>query len=154
MQGPWFDSWSGSSSGEGIVFLGFPSSSNGKESTCNVGDLGSIPGLGRSPGGGHGKPLQYPCLENSYGQEPGGLHSMDSQRVGHDWATKHTVQATIYRQSLSFSNTSLPSFVSQAFLCTCYSLLETVSLPFLKWLDSLVFRQFKCHHLREVFLNL
>ena len=44
--------------------LGFPSSSAGKESTCNAGDLGSIPGLGRSPGEGNGYPLQYPCLEN------------------------------------------------------------------------------------------
>ena len=42
--------------------------SDGKESTCNVGDPGSIPGLGRSPGGGHGNPLQYYCLENLYGQ--------------------------------------------------------------------------------------
>ena len=47
---------------------GFPGSSDGKESTCNVGDLGSIPGLGRSPGGGHGNPLQYSCLENPHGQ--------------------------------------------------------------------------------------
>ena len=46
------------------VFLGFPAGSDGKESTCNVGDLGSIPGLGRSPGGGHGNPLQYSGLEN------------------------------------------------------------------------------------------
>ena len=45
--------------------LGFPGGSDGKESTCNVGrDLGLVPGLGRSPGGGHGNPLQY-CLENS-----------------------------------------------------------------------------------------
>ena len=35
-----------------------------KESACNVGDKGSIPGSGRSPGGGHGNPLQYSCLEN------------------------------------------------------------------------------------------
>ena len=48
--------------------MGFPGSSAGKESTCNAGDLGSIPGLGRSPGGGHGNPLQYPCLENPHGQ--------------------------------------------------------------------------------------
>ena len=41
---------------------------DGKESTCNVGDLGSIPGLGRSPGKGHGNPLQYSCLENPHGQ--------------------------------------------------------------------------------------
>ena len=38
-----------------------------KEFTCNAGDLGLIPGLGRSPGGGHGNPLQYSCLENPHG---------------------------------------------------------------------------------------
>ena len=41
---------------------------NGKESTCNAGDLGLISGLGRSPGGGHGNPLQCSCLENPHGQ--------------------------------------------------------------------------------------
>ena len=51
-----------------VFLMDFPSSSAGKESTCNVGDLGSIPGLGRSPGGGHGNPLQYSCLENPDGQ--------------------------------------------------------------------------------------
>ena len=45
----------------------FPGGSDGKESDCTVGDLGSIPGLGRSPGGGHGSPLQYSCLENPHG---------------------------------------------------------------------------------------
>ena len=45
-------------------------------------DAGSIPRLGRSAGGGHGKPLQYSCLE--YPMEPGGLQSMGFQRVGHD----------------------------------------------------------------------
>ena len=44
---------------------GFPGGSDGKESACNAGDLGSIPGLGRSPGGENGNPLQYSCLENS-----------------------------------------------------------------------------------------
>ena len=47
---------------------GFPGRSVGKESTCNAGDLGLIPGLGRSPGGGHGNPPQYSCLENPHGQ--------------------------------------------------------------------------------------
>ena len=51
-----------------LVILGFPSGSDGKESTCNAGDLGSIPGLGRSPGEGHGNPLQHSCLENPHGQ--------------------------------------------------------------------------------------
>ena len=48
--------------------MGFPGGSVGKESTCNVGDLGSIRGLGRCPGGGHGNSLQYSCLENPHGQ--------------------------------------------------------------------------------------
>ena len=52
----------------GGVVGGFPCGSAGKESACNAGDLGLIPGLGRSPGGGHGNPLQYACLENPHGQ--------------------------------------------------------------------------------------
>jgi len=51
-----------------IHLKGFPGGSDGKESICNVGDLGSIPGLGRTPGGGHGNPLQDSCLENPHGQ--------------------------------------------------------------------------------------
>ena len=49
--------------------MSFPGDSAGKEYTCNVGDLGSIPGLGRSPGGGHGNPLQYSCLDNPMNRE-------------------------------------------------------------------------------------
>ena len=45
--------------------LGFPGGSEGKESACNAGDPGLIPGLRRSPGEGNGYPLQYSCLENS-----------------------------------------------------------------------------------------
>ena len=45
--------------------MGFPGSSDGEESACNAGDLGSIPGLGRSPGEGKGYPIQYSGLENS-----------------------------------------------------------------------------------------
>ena len=47
-----------------ICTLGFPGGSVSTESACNVGDLGSVPGLGRSPGGGHGNPLQCSYLEN------------------------------------------------------------------------------------------
>ena len=47
------------------MVMDFPHGSDGKESSCNVGDLGSIPGLGKSPGEGKGYPLQYSCLENS-----------------------------------------------------------------------------------------
>ena len=48
--------------------MDFPGGSDRKESACNAGDLGSIPRLGRSPGGGHGNPLQYSCLKNPRGQ--------------------------------------------------------------------------------------
>ena len=48
-----------------FINMGFPCGSAGKESTCNVGDLGSTPGLGRSPGKGKNYPLQYSGLENS-----------------------------------------------------------------------------------------
>ena len=46
--------------------MGFPGGSDSKESACNAGDLGSIPGLGRCPGGRHGNTLQYFCLENPH----------------------------------------------------------------------------------------
>ena len=48
----------------------FPGDSDGKESTCNSGDLSLITELGRSSGGGHGNPLQYSCLENPVDREP------------------------------------------------------------------------------------
>ena len=46
--------------------MGFPDGSDSKESTCNAGDLGLIPGLGRSPGEGHGNQLQYYCLRAAW----------------------------------------------------------------------------------------
>ena len=52
--------------------LGFPGGSDGKEPACNAGDLGSLPGSGRSPGEGNGYPFQYSSLENST-EEPSGL---------------------------------------------------------------------------------
>ena len=68
--------------------MGFPGGSDSKESTCNVGDLGSILGLGRSPGGGNGNPLQYSCLETLHrqrslaGYSPWGLNELDmAQRL-------------------------------------------------------------------------
>ena len=70
-----------------------------------TGDAGATPGSGRSPGGGHGNPLQYPCLIPGT-EEPGRLQSMGSQRVGHDWATKHpcthaeSVQAEVSERDL------------------------------------------------------
>ena len=54
-----------------LVMTGLPDGLVGKESACKAGgtgDAGSIPGWGRSPGGGHGHPFQYSCLENPHGQ--------------------------------------------------------------------------------------
>ena len=70
MQETWFNSWAGQICWRRDrlpipVFLGFPCGSAGKESACNAGDLGLIPGLGRSPGEGKGYPLQQSGLENS-----------------------------------------------------------------------------------------
>ena len=72
--------------------MGFLGGAEGKESTCYVGDLGMITGLGRFPGGGHGNPFQYSCLENPQAKEPGTEESggLQSQRVRHDCATKHS----------------------------------------------------------------
>ena len=59
---------------------GFSGGSDSKESPCNVGHQGLIPGLGRSPGGRHDNPLQYSRLENPHGE----TQFMGSQRVGHN----------------------------------------------------------------------
>ena len=67
--------------------LGLPYSSNGKESACDAGDLGSIPGLGRSPGEGNGSPLQYSCLENPMDRGAWRAIVHGVARVGHDLAT-------------------------------------------------------------------
>ena len=64
--------------------MGFPGGSDGKASACNVGDVGSIPGLGRSPGGGNGNPLQYSCLENPMDR---GVRQTTLHGVGRDRAT-------------------------------------------------------------------
>ena len=64
--------------------LGFPGAASGEEPTCQcrrISEAGSIPGSGRSPGGRHGNPLQYSCLENLMNR----LWSIGSQRAGHDW---------------------------------------------------------------------
>ena len=78
-----------------VYTLGFPSGSDGRESACNVGDPGLIPGLGRSLGEGKGYPLQYSCLENS----------MDRRAW---WATVHVV-------AKSYLNTKLLTYAPAKF---------------------------------------
>ena len=71
----------------------------GKEYACNVGELGSIPGLGRSPGGGQDNPLQYSCLENLHGERnPVGYSPWgrkESDTTEHIYTVRHT--GRIYR---------------------------------------------------------
>ena len=69
----------------------FPGGSDSKESACNAGGLGSIPGSGRAPGEGNGNPLQHSCSEKSIEEEFDGLQFMGSQRVGHDRATNTSI---------------------------------------------------------------
>ena len=71
-----------------IQSMGFPHSSVGKESSCSAGDAGLIPGSGRVPGGGHGNPLQYSCLENpkDRGAWQATFHGVS--RIGYDLMTE------------------------------------------------------------------
>ena len=61
---------------------GFPAGSNGEESACSAGNMGSIPGLGRSPGEGHGNPLQCSCLENPMDRGPHTVHGITKSQTG------------------------------------------------------------------------
>ena len=60
-----------------------PGGSDGKEFACSAGELGLLPQLGRSPGGGHDNPLQYSCLENPHGQRSLVGYSPWGRRVAH-----------------------------------------------------------------------
>ena len=79
------------------VSLGFPGGSDGKESTCNEGELGSVPGLGRSPGGGHGNHSSIPAWKSPWTEKPGGLQSMALQNVRQDRATKQSTAHSAYK---------------------------------------------------------
>ena len=97
---------------------GFPGTSDSKESAYNVGDLGSIPGLGRSPGGGNGNPLQYFCLENF----------MDR---GAWWATVLGSQSQMQLQNLMQLSLSLQYFHQRGLVdrerqCCCCCLVALV----------------------------
>ena len=85
---------------------GFPCSSNGKESACNAGDQGSIPGLGRSSGEGYGSPLQSSCLENPMARAAW-------------WATVHGVTKSQTR--LKRLSTQGPNVLSVSnIVCACF----------------------------------
>ena len=85
----------------GLPVAGFPGGSDGKESACNTGDLGSIRELGRSPGEGNGNPLQYSSLENSMDRGAWGLQSMESKEAD---MTEHTAHLFFVFISIAFGN--------------------------------------------------
>ena len=83
--------------------LGLPGWHGGKESICQAGDMGLIPGLGRSPGEENGNPHQYSCLENPLDcEEPGGLESMGSQRIKHSLLTEQAHILCLLKWQVTF----------------------------------------------------
>ena len=94
--------------------MGFPGGLDGKESVCSVGNLDSVPGLGRSPEGGHGNPLQYSRLENPHGQR---------SLVGHGPQGHKESDAT---ECQSAAQICTPKLVWFCFLCFCFARLSLV----------------------------
>ena len=93
---------------------GFPGGSDGKESACSAGDLGSVPGLGRSPGGGHGNSLQYSCLENLHvqrslvGYSPRGCKELDTtEQLSMATHSLYTIVYIYVKFQRSFGHTRL-----------------------------------------------
>ena len=83
--------------------MGFFNGSADKDSTCNAGNVGLIPGSGRCPGVGNGNPLWYSAWKIRGQRKPGGLHSKALRRVVHDWALTHLFPWIVYSlNSLSF----------------------------------------------------
>ena len=89
----------GLSCGTYKITKGFPGGSDGKESACNAGDLGSIPGSGRSPGEGNDNPLQYSSLKNfNLRSLAGYIQSIGSQRIRHSLVT-NTITSTFHTKA-------------------------------------------------------
>ena len=108
-----------------------------ENTSANVGDIRDvslIPGLGRSPGEGHSKPLQYSCLENPTTEEPGRLKSIGLHSVGHDWSDwAHTI--TFNRFLVESSGFSICKIISLANRDGFFSYLPVLmSFLFLAWL--------------------
>ena len=106
------------------IYMDFPGGSEGKESACNAGDLGSIPGLGRSPGEGNGNPLQCSCLENP--MDRGAWRAADRGRRESD-VTEHISVCTSLLLS-QFVLRLLPLCVHKPVLDVCVPVLACVAI--------------------------
>ena len=93
--------WTQSPANRSLNLGGFPAGWGGKESACNAGELGLIPGLGRSRKGEPAHPLQYFCLENPHGQRSLVGYSPRDHRVRHDWVTKYSTAQGISSSCLT-----------------------------------------------------
>ena len=94
-------------------------------------DLGSIPGSGRSPGGGYGNPLWYSCLENpmDWTEEPGRLQTSESQRVRHNCADTHTHTHTHTHNNYVFNILKNCPIVFQGYCNILYSEQQIMKIP-------------------------
>ena len=107
-----------------VAAPGFPGGSDGKDSPCNAGDTGSIPGLGRSPGEGNGYPLHCYCLENS----------MDRGVWG---ATVHEVKEWNITEQLTLSLSQGPMFGLVSY-CYCLEILEPEASFHFHWVQQII----------------
>ena len=105
---------------------------NPPDSAGYIRNVGFIPGLVRSPGGGHGNPLQYSCLENPRSEEPGRVQSIGSHRVGHDGsdlACMHIHVSSIKNKKIKIFNFTITySFSNTLPLCRSKFLTYIISL--------------------------
>ena len=134
-------------------FTGFPGGSGGKESVCNVGDPGLIPGLERSPGEGNGNPLQYSCLKNSMDRGAWGLVGYSS------WGRKESdmTERLTHTHTKSFMTTT-KLFKSQVFKSQCssalyiyYAVRREACSPFPHKFPADLFSEFKLQNKQHFF---
>ena len=98
-----------------MTYDGFPCGSAGKESACNVGDLGSVPGLGRSPGEGKGYPLQYSGLENSMDSTVHGVTKSQTRLSDFHFPSQWHMMLSIFHMLFAICTSSLWRFLSVLF---------------------------------------
>ena len=107
------------------VCLGFPGDSDGKESACSAGELGSIPGSGRSPGGEHGNPFQDSCLENPMYR---GVWRATVYGVRKSWTRLKRLSMYAHRQqyslNITFMCTGKPKTVCDLLHCNIHLMAE------------------------------